>query len=116
MKFLADENFPLTLVSWLQKKGHNVKRIGRGTLRGFSDTYLIVLAKKEKRILLTFDKEFLRSEKTAGQINVVVFNFPKTASSAIIPYLDPLVKKITSLARRKKNFLVLLTKEGLEIL
>lgn len=116
MKFLADENFPPTLINWLQKSEHHVKRIGRGEFRGFSDAYLINLAKKEKRILLTLDKEFLKAEKTAGQINVVVFNFPKTKPLEITPYITPLTQKLARLIKRKKSFIVLSTKEGLEVL
>lgn len=116
MRFLADENFPTTLVNDLQKLGHNVKRIGRKTFRGFSDVYLIDFAQKEKRILLTFDKEFLRPEKTAGQINVVVFSFPKIKPLEITPYLTPLIQKLIQFIKRKKSFIVLLTREGLKVL
>lgn len=62
MKLLADENFPPTLISYLQKKRHDIERIQR-SLSGVSDLAIRKKALKGKRIIISFDKDFLKSVK-----------------------------------------------------
>ena len=54
MRFLSDENFRLDVVKFLENQGHDVKK----TPKRYSDKQVAVLAKKEKRILLTNDADF----------------------------------------------------------
>ena len=57
MKFLADENFPLTSVLVLEQAGFDIKSIIK-ELPGISDDEVINLAIKENRTLITFDRDF----------------------------------------------------------
>ena len=70
MKLLADENFPPTLTSYLQKRRHDVKRIQRD-LRGVSDSAVLEKALKESRVIVSFDKDYLRSEKVETQVGLI---------------------------------------------
>lgn len=54
MKLLADENLPDELVDVLRDKGYNISSVIPGT----DDPDIARLAKKERRILLTQDKDF----------------------------------------------------------
>jgi predicted nuclease of predicted toxin-antitoxin system len=54
MRFLSDENFRRDVVGFLQRQGHDVKIIPRNS----SDKTVAILAKKEKRIILTNDGDF----------------------------------------------------------
>ena len=54
MQFLADENFRFDVIKFLISTGNDVIRINPGS----SDKTVAVLAKKEKRILLTQDTDF----------------------------------------------------------
>ena len=54
MQFLADENFRLDVIRFLQKQGHDIKLSQRGS----DDKKIAHIAHKENRILLTNDNDF----------------------------------------------------------
>lgn len=57
MKFIADINVTQTVIKNLRQSGHNVLDIKTRNSK-ISDTGLIKLAQKEKRIIVTHDKDF----------------------------------------------------------
>jgi predicted nuclease of predicted toxin-antitoxin system len=57
MRFLANENFPAPSISILRGSGHDVSSI-QERHPGVTDTEVIILAKAEARIILTFDKDY----------------------------------------------------------
>ncbi len=57
MKILANENFPLKSVKLLEKAGFDIKAIAVDK-PGISDKEVIQLAEKEKRTIITFDKDY----------------------------------------------------------
>ena len=60
MQILVDENIPRSTVVRLRELGHDVLDI-RGTPReGMKDELLWELAQKEKRLLISTDRRFLR--------------------------------------------------------
>ncbi len=113
MKLLADENFPPTLISYLQKKHHDVKRIQRSA-RGTFDSSIKEKAIKEKRIILSFDKDFLKKDDKKLLL-VMVFDFPYTKPADIIPYMDSAISELSSLKKRKKYFTATYSVDGLEL-
>lgn len=58
MKFLADINIPRSVITSLIKADYDVLDIKKNRLN-LKDTELIQIAKQEKRITLTRDKDFL---------------------------------------------------------
>ena len=58
MKFLTDENVDVRVVSGLKKAGYDVKDIKKEGMQGAKDKDILALAIKEKRILITHDKDF----------------------------------------------------------
>lgn len=114
MKLLADENFPQSLISALQKKRHNIKRIQRAA-RGISDTRLHVLAKQENRIIITFDRDFLTTELVKKRASVILFHFPDMAPEEILPYLDNAVEAIRKYKKKKKPFALIYSEKGVEV-
>ncbi len=114
MKLLADEDFPPTLISYLQKKRHDVKRVQRST-KGVSDTSVSEKAVKENRIILSFDKDFIKGQKDKKLFNVVVFNFPYTKPADITPYLDNVISEITNLKKRKHSFTAIYSVVGMKL-
>lgn len=81
MKFLADENFPKPLISAIQKLGFSVKSIQQKRLQGSSDQNVRRIAEKEKRIIITFDKDFLQDSEG---LQIILFYFPKIATQLIL--------------------------------
>lgn len=115
MKLLADENFPPTLISYLQRKRHNVQRIQRST-KTISDLSILAKARKNNRIILTFDKDFLKIDKTEKLFNVVVFDFPYLNPDEILIYMDTAIQAISDLRKRKKFFIATYSAKGLELI
>lgn len=57
MKFVADENFPRSVLRILRQHGYDVKSIAEER-PGISDNEVLAFAAAEERTLLTFDKDF----------------------------------------------------------
>lgn len=57
MRFLANENFPLASVERLREAGHDVLAVVEW-LSGATDTEVLAHAARERRILLTFDRDY----------------------------------------------------------
>lgn len=58
LKFLADENVAFRVVESLRKEGFNVLSIYEEGFSGVLDEKILKLAQKEKRIIITHDKDF----------------------------------------------------------
>ena len=57
MKLLANENFPLKSTSLLRQAGFDIIAIGTDN-PGISDKEVIRIAEREKRTIITFDKDY----------------------------------------------------------
>ena len=80
MRLVADENVPLQAVELLREKGHDVLSICE-SLPQTADEDILEIAEKDKRIVLTFDKDF-------GEL-AFCSNLP--ASSGIVLFRIPLL-------------------------
>ena len=58
LKLLTDENVSPRIVSFLQKKGIDVVDVKERGWHGNEDKYLMEIANKEKRLILTHDADF----------------------------------------------------------
>ncbi len=92
MKFLADEDFPKTLVIQIRNFGFSVKTIQQKNLQGSSDQTVASVAIKEKRILLTLDKDFLKNQPK--NLQAVIFSFSRIPTSEIIPLVEVFLKNL----------------------
>jgi hypothetical protein len=78
MRFLADENFPFSALRLLAASGHDVVWLRKDS-PGLSDVEVLRKSIQDKRILLTFDKDFgeltrhIVVPKTSG---VILFRMP----------------------------------------
>lgn len=115
MKFLSDENLPRSILDFLRQKKLNVKDIQEENLRGISDEKICQLAKKEKRVILTYDKDFLFPETEKIICSVIIFHFPKINPKKAIPYLEILLKKLI-FRKIKPPFIIVLSQEKIEII
>lgn len=110
MKFLADEDFPKPLVIKIQKLGFSVKTIQQKKLQGSSDETVANLALKEERIILTLDKDFFKNQPKGLQ--VVIFHFPKTPTSEIIPLIEDFLEELKKI-RLSRGKVLKFSKTGL---
>lgn len=63
MRLLADENVASTVVTALRKAGHDIVDVKREQWFSKSDKELVIYASRERRIILTHDKDFLYQTK-----------------------------------------------------
>lgn len=85
MRILADENIPRAAVFKLRADGHDVLWV-RERLSGISDSEVIELAAAERRIILTFDKDFGELAVTQPELRppgVVLFRISLGPPSAV---------------------------------
>jgi hypothetical protein len=78
MRFLADENFPAATARALAGLGYDIVSV-MTTTPGASDLDVLARAERERRVLLTFDKDFgdlARSFNLSGDCGVVLFRIP----------------------------------------
>ncbi|MDI6736808.1 MAG: DUF5615 family PIN-like protein [bacterium] len=73
MKMFADENLFEPIIEFLMSLGHDVLSIRDAGLSGISDDEIYQLACKEKRIIISMDKDFSR-----------IFRFPPDKCGGII--------------------------------
>ena len=99
MKFLADENFSKPILRLIVKAGYSVKTIQQKSLQGSSDNIVATIAFKEKRIVLTFDKDFLINQPE--DLRAVIFDFPRTPTSEIIPLMKGFLRDVKIITRSK---------------
>lgn len=111
MKFLADEDFPKPLVILIRKLGFSVKTIQQKSLQGATDETVANITLREKRVMLTFDKDFLKDQPK--DLQVIVFEFPRIPTSAIVPLIETLLKDLRGIKSNKGNILKF-NKHGLE--
>lgn len=96
LKILADENVAPSVVEALQKEGFNVFSIYEEKLSGASDEEILKLAKKEKRIILTHDKDFgnLIHQPSLFHGGVILLRLRNQSPRNVISSLIPFLKKI----------------------
>ena len=78
MKLLADENVPGPMVELLRREGHDVAWI-RDDASGLPDERVLEWARKEARLLITFDKDFGELARNGGlpaASGVILFRIP----------------------------------------
>ena len=115
MKFLADENLPRSILRFLRGQGFDVKDIQEENLRGIEDQTIWRLAQKEKRTILTYDKDFLILKDKRKTFQAIVLHFPKTPPQKAIPRLAILIQKIVG-KKIKAPFIILLSRDHIEII
>lgn len=99
MKLLADENMPQSAVHLLRQRGHDVRWV-RTDCAGISDEEVLKLAQNDKRILVTFDKDF-------GEL---AFKSKLPTSSGIVLFRldirppDQLAQKICAVLERRTDW------------
>lgn len=111
MKFLADEDFPKPLVVKIRSLGYSVKTIQQKNLQGSSDEVVTEIALKEKRIILTFDKNF--PENKSKNLQAIIFHFPKAPTSEIILSIENFIKDL-KLIKMTRGKILKFSKNGLE--
>jgi predicted nuclease of predicted toxin-antitoxin system len=85
MEFLANENFPKASVELLREAGYEVASIAEDS-SGAKDTEVLERARREKRVILTFDRDYgemIYRLKMPTPLGIIYLRFdPKTPKEA----------------------------------
>jgi len=97
MKFLANENFPLKSIIDLRSAGYDVVAVIEET-PGVEDEEILKQANKEKRIILTFDRDYgelIYKKKLPMPKGVIYLRFLPSSPEEPAEYVLQLIKKIS---------------------
>ncbi|MCX7044257.1 MAG: DUF5615 family PIN-like protein [Candidatus Sumerlaeota bacterium] len=86
MRIIANENFPGDAVQALRAKGHDVVWI-RTDAPGISDRRILEKAQSEKRLVVTFDKDFGELAFQFGlpaECGIILFRVPPLSTDYVI--------------------------------
>lgn len=105
MHFLADESCDFVVVRALRAAGHDVKAVAEVAL-GATDDVVLELALRERRVLLTEDKDFgqLFFAATKSSSGVIFIRYPVSARSILPQVILDLVN--TERERLSGSFVV----------
>lgn len=95
MDFLANENFPLSSIKLLRNAGHNVASVIEET-PGAKDLDILKRARRENRIILTFDRDYGELIYRHGSFipgGVVYFRFDPSTSEEAAKILSKTLKE-----------------------
>lgn len=96
MKFLADENIAPRVVSALRKEGFDVITVHERKLSQSLDEQIINLSEKQKRIVLTHDKDFggLIHQAPQPPCGVILLRLRNQSSKNVVKHLIPFLKEV----------------------
>ena len=94
LRFLADESCDFSVVRALRAEGRDVLAVGE-VAPGSEDQEVIELASREKRVLLTEDKDFgwLAFVSHADAVGVILLRFPGNARQVLVQSVMRLVRE-----------------------
>ncbi len=113
MRFLADENIERPVVEAVRALGHDVAYISEG-FRGADDDWVLKLANRERRVLITNDKDFGELVYLRGQIatGVLLMRFRGERSSVKAAFVKAFMQEGTA---RLAGHFVVLSESGVRI-
>ncbi|MBI2463543.1 DUF5615 family PIN-like protein [Candidatus Peregrinibacteria bacterium] len=74
LKFLVDHNIPKSVSNFLKKQKYDVKLV-KDVDPEMSDDEVLQLAVKEKRIVVSNDKDFVNLSLKYDKINIILFDY-----------------------------------------
>lgn len=104
LRFLIDENVPKSVSLFLIKQKYNIK-LARDIKSELTDKEVLQIAIKEKRIILSNDKDFIDLAMHHREVNIVLFDFLNQGSDIRITALKKILPKL------KGQFGILLLQE-----
>lgn len=95
MKFLANENFPSAAITLFRNAGYDVRAVIEET-PGAKDADILARANREKRIILTFDRDYgemIYKLKMPVPAGVIYFRFNPSTPTEPAEYVLQLFSK-----------------------
>jgi len=95
VKVKLDENMPADLGTLLVKDGHDVHGVLDESLGGSADSVIVEAARREERILMTFDMDFadVRNYPPGTHAGIVVFRLRDQRWATLAPPVTRLLEQ-----------------------
>ena len=92
-KFLIDQNIALKPYAFMKELGLDVKSLADLGLKGRSDQEIVLAAKNEDRILITFDKDFgaIYYFSERGKVTIIILSLDDQTSENVNSVLHKFV-------------------------
>ena len=99
MQLLADENIQAATVRFLEGLGHDVQRLEDAGLRSAADEKVFTHAQRERRVLLTFNVDFvdLRALKSRNHSGIIRLRVSNQRGAFLHPILESALRSIADL-------------------
>lgn len=116
LKLLADENIAQRVVGHLRQEKFNVLSIYEENITGISDEKILKIAKKQKRVVLTHDKDFgsLIHQPYQPHGGVILLRLRNQSPKNVVFYLIPFLKNTRP--NKIKNRLIVLREGKIRII
>lgn len=116
MEFLADENIAPRAIEALRKEGFTIHTISEQRLISASDEKIIVVAQKNKWIIITHDKDFgnLLHYPLRSHAGVILLRLKNQSPHNVIRHLIPFLK--TTDIKKIKGRLVIFREDRIKII
>jgi len=95
LKFLVDHNVPNSVSYFLKKQKCNVKLV-KEVNATMTDLQVMNLAKKEDRIVLSNDKDFISLSAKYTDVDMILFSFLSQSAEVRINGLEKILPKLES--------------------
>lgn len=113
--FLADENIAPRVVHALRSRGYDVEDVKERRLSGLSDSQVLRMAQKKRRVILTHDRDFAHAlfRPPAQHPGIVIMRFSNQSPGAVI---DRLLSNLQPrVLKRLPHSVVLITDDSVTI-
>jgi predicted nuclease of predicted toxin-antitoxin system len=94
-KFLADVGVAPRIVDWLRASGHDARHLAEENLHRLPDGEIFEKARRERRVLLTFDLDFAEIVALSGgaDVSVVLFRLEDTRVDFVLSRLAAVLRE-----------------------
>jgi predicted nuclease of predicted toxin-antitoxin system len=95
LRLLANENIPRVAVDALREQGHDVAWVAE-TAKGADDPPIALQAQRERRIILTFDKDFgdlIIRRRVARPSGVILCRFRAQSPDVVVQVLSHVLQR-----------------------
>ena len=105
-KFLLDENVSINLRNLLISKGYDAITVQELNKRGAKNSILQEIARKESRVLITYDKDFVGS-KYESDDHIIIVDIHPLIDENVLPRFEKFLSSF-SFDDLKDNFVILM--------
>lgn len=93
LKFLVDHNVPKSVSDFLKKQKCNIKLV-KEVNAAMTDLQVMNLAKKESRIVISNDKDFISLSAKYTDVDMVLFSYFRQSAEVRITGLKKILPKL----------------------